>query len=334
MQRNLIFVIGPPRSGSTMLQRMLGSHSAIHTHPEPHIITPLAHLGYYNNVDKAPYDHINAAEAIREYVEDLPGKEKDYLDACRAYTDILYGRLLATSNKQRLLDKTPAYALVLPFLTKLYPEAKYIALTRHPLAVLSSYAGSFFEGDYAAAVAFNNILGRYIPAIARLIEEAPVPMHHIRYEDLVRQPEDRMAEIFAFLGLPNEAEAVDYGRHAHVEKSYGDPKVSQSSRPTTASLSKWAVELASDPTKRAIAEQVVLPLDPDDISRWGFKKEQLFDEVARASGEPVVKDRKWRLNSYRIKRKIFMTLRKDIHTNQLGAALKRVRYYCDVLLRE
>ena len=75
MQHELIFVIGPPRSGSTMLQRMLGSHSAIFTHPEPHIITPLAHLGYYASVDRAPYDHINAAEALRSRAQHLlPGE--------------------------------------------------------------------------------------------------------------------------------------------------------------------------------------------------------------------------------------------------------------------
>ena len=111
MQDKLIFVIGPPRSGSTMLQRMLASHTAIFSHPEPHIITPLAHLGFYNNVDKAPYDHINAAEAIREFVQDLPAGEQDYLDACRSYCDVLYGRMLKKSGKQMLLDKTPAYAL-------------------------------------------------------------------------------------------------------------------------------------------------------------------------------------------------------------------------------
>jgi hypothetical protein len=76
MQDRLLFVISPPRAGSTLLQRMLGSHSAIYTHPEPHIITPLAHLGFYDNVDKAPYDHINAAEAIREYVGHLPVASK------------------------------------------------------------------------------------------------------------------------------------------------------------------------------------------------------------------------------------------------------------------
>jgi hypothetical protein len=71
--------------------------------------------------------------------------------------------MLGQSGKAMFLDKTPAYGLVLPFLAKLYPRARYVVLTRHPLAVLSSYAGSFFEGDYDAAVAFNDILGRYVP---------------------------------------------------------------------------------------------------------------------------------------------------------------------------
>ncbi len=330
----LIFVIGPPRSGSTMLQRMLGSHSAIYTHPEPHIITPLAHLGYYESVDKAPYDHINAAEAIREYVEDLPGKEEDYLDACRAYADILYGRMLDQAGRSMMVDKTPAYGLVLPFLSKLYPEAKYIVLTRQPLAILSSYANSFFEGDYDAAVSFNNILERYVPAMAKFLREAEVPKYHIGYEDLVRRPEEKMAEIFAFLGLPNEEGAVDYGKHQHVEKSYGDPKVKHQSRPTTKSVSKWAKELAFDTHKRDIAQAIVDRLDPGDLQTWGYDKATLFERVAEASGQPPEKDKKWQWDSYRLKRKAFLSLRKNIQNNNVGKAVRKVKYYCDVLLRE
>ena len=71
----LLFLISPPRSGSTMLQRMLASHSQIHTHPEPHLLTPLHYLGYYATVDAAPYDHVNAARALREFTEELPGGE-------------------------------------------------------------------------------------------------------------------------------------------------------------------------------------------------------------------------------------------------------------------
>ena len=155
MQDRLLFVISPPRGGSTLLQQMLGSHSQIYTHPEPHLITPLAYLGYHDTVDKAPYDHINGAEAIRLFVGKLPRGEDDYLDALRAYSDTLYGRMLEPSGQRYFLDKTPAYATVLPFLTKLYPQAKYVVLTRHPLAVMSSYANSFFVGSWHDAQAFN-----------------------------------------------------------------------------------------------------------------------------------------------------------------------------------
>src|SRR5260370_1766030 len=89
MDSRLLFVIGPPRSGSTLLMRMLSSHSAIYSRAEPHLLTPLAHLGYYDTVDTAPFDHLQAAQAVREFVADLPSGEQDYLDAFRAYTDLL-----------------------------------------------------------------------------------------------------------------------------------------------------------------------------------------------------------------------------------------------------
>jgi hypothetical protein len=334
MQDKLIFLIGPPRSGTTMLQRMLGSHPAVFTHPEPHIITPLAHLGYFNNVDRAPYDHINAAEAIREFVADLPNGEEDYLDACRAYTDVLYGRMLEKSGKQMLLDKTPAYALVLPFLSRLYPRARYVVLTRHPLAVLSSYAESFFEGDYDAAVGFNDILGRYVPAMAEFLRREDVEFHHVRYEDLVTQSQEQLSAIFSFLGLPDYPDAVDYGAHQHTDKSYGDPKVKHHTRPTTGSLDKWAAELANDSHKLEVARSVTARLSREDLDAWGYDKKTLFDPVEQAFGEPLPKDPNWMFNSYRLRRRVFLALRKDIHKRPLGRVLRRVKYYCDVLLRE
>ena len=334
MQENLIFVIGPPRSGSTLLQRMLGSHSSIQTHPEPHIVTPLAHLGYFATVDRAPYDQINAAEAIREFVSALPAGESDYLDACRAYTDVLYGRMLASSSRQMFLDKTPAYALVLPFLAKLYPRARFVVLTRHPLAVMSSYANSFFEGDWEAALAFNPIVERYLPAIAEFLRQDNVAHHHLRYEDLVSEPESQLAAIFDFLGLPNEESAVNYGEHEHVDKSFGDPKVRHHKRPNTASLTSWAADLTGDPAKLELARRAVARLDPEDVATWGYDEKTLFAPLEQAQGAKPKRDLRWLLDSYRLKRKMFLALRRDIHSNRLGRTLKRVRYYCDVLLRE
>lgn len=334
LQESLVFVIGPPRSGSTMLQRMLASHSQVATHPEPHLVTPLAHLGIWATVERAPYDHINAALAQREFVAALPGGEQTYWAACRAYLDGLYGPMLEASGKRLFVDKTPANALVLPFLTRVYPRARYLVLTRHPLAVFCSYVNSFFEGDAEAAVAFNDILGRYVPAMAAFLRQAEVPRHHLTYEELVRSPEVQLEALFDFLGLPHQPDAVDYGDKDHVDKSLGDPKVRHHKRPTTDSLMRWAADLAAHPAKLAQARQVVATLSPADLAAWGVDKRSLFDPVRDQGGEVPKTDLKWVLSGYRLRRRVFLALRKDIHRRPLGKALKKVRYYCDVLLRE
>src|SRR5215510_10483523 len=115
VDERLLFAIGPPRSGSTLLARMIGAHSQVFAPAEPHLLTPLAHLGYYESVERAPYDPVISQAGIRELVAALPGGERDYLAALRAYADALYGRMLEASGRRLLLDKTPAYALVLDF---------------------------------------------------------------------------------------------------------------------------------------------------------------------------------------------------------------------------
>lgn len=333
MQDKLIFVISPPRSGSTLLQRMLGSHSEIFTHPEPHLITPLAYLGYYDTVDAAPFDHINGAEAIRLFVSHLPKGEADYLDAVRAYADTMYGRMLATSERSRFLDKTPAYALVLPFLAKLYPEAKFVVLTRHPLAIFSSYANSFFDGDWQAARDYNPIVERYVPAMTRFMRERPVPFVHVRYEDLVADPEHQLERVFAYLGLEHQPEAVEYGdRFGSNDQGPGDPiAVQKHSRPVTSSLDKWAAELAADEQKMQLAREMIDHLTAEDLELWGNPKDGLFDALAEAAG---VEPPKRVLNSYTLQRRVMLALKRDIHERPHGRVIKRIRYYCDVLLRE
>jgi hypothetical protein len=335
MSNNLILLIGSPRSGSTMLQRMIGSHSQIFTRPEPHMLTPLAYLGYHDSVEKAPYDHINAAAAIREYVGALPRGEQDYLDAVRAYTDIMYSRILEEREERYFMDKTPAYGLVLPFVTQLLPDAKYVVLTRHPLAILSSYANSFFEGDYEAAYAFNPIVHRYVPAIGTMIREARVPFVQVRYEDVVAEPSAKLETIFTHLELEHEEEAVDYGSHKHEKGSFGDPKVDDHSKPVTKSKERWATELKADPAKLSMARQIISELDPADLEAWGYPVDELFEPLDRAGGEaPPDPGLSWKLNPYRLQRKALLSMRKDIHTSNLGKAVRKVRYYCDVLLRD
>jgi hypothetical protein len=310
----------------------MGAHAEIFTHPEPHLITPIAHLGVYDNVDKAPYDHINAAEATKAFIQGLPAGEEDYLDALRAYTDTLYGRMLSTSESSYFLDKTPANALVLPFLQRLYPDAKYVVLTRHPLAVFSSYANSFFDGDWRGAHAFNPILERYVPAMAAFLRERPVPLLHVAYEDLVTGPAAQLERIFAFLGLENDPDAVEYGKATPSKKGMGDPiTVNREDRPVADKIDKWAAELANDADKRALAEQMIDRIDSADLDAWQWPIDALWAPIEMAGGAPAPKPAR---NSYTFQRRVMLALKKDIHSRPHGKLVKRVKYYCDVLLRD
>jgi hypothetical protein len=324
-----------------MLARMLGAHSQILGGPEPHVLTPLAYLGYFDRVEAAPYDPVVAQEAIRELVGRLPGGQDDYVAACRAYTDTVYRRLLRTHpGKQVLLDKTPAYALVLPFIAQLYPQARYIVLTRTPLAILSSYANSFFDGNYEEALRFNPILDRYVPAIARFLRERPAPLVHVRYEELVQKPRVELEKIFQMAGLPFEEGTVGYGRNEEAaaestasRRGLGDPiGVNRYDRPVTHSVEKWAAEIGGDPRKRELAVTVLEGLDPKDLEIWGYPREQILDALENES--PGTERRRIPLTRYTLERKLLVQVRRFVRrTRLLKRLLERLRLYCDVLLR-
>ena len=314
-----------------MLQRMIGSHSRVYTHPEPRVLLPLNYLGYFDTVDKASYEHIHTAVALREFCEELPNGQEDYLDACRAYASTLYERVLAPTGKLYFLDKTPDYAAVLPFITRLYPRAKYIVLTRHPLAIWHSQAHSFFAGDYQATYETSFELPCYVRGIGEFLRERPVEHIRVRYEDLVQDPATEMRRVFDHLGLDYEEGVVEYGRHRHISKTYGDPiSVDRHIRPVTDSLYTWAQDLLARPAALQLGRRIIDEMDAKDIEAWGYPKTEVFArlDIARAA-------RTWRspFQHHRFKRKVLLALRKNIHQNALGSVVKRVKHCCDVLLR-
>lgn len=334
MQQQLIFLISTPRSGSTLLMRVLNSTSAVHSRPEPHLLPPLAHLGFWETVEKAPYDQLQAQQAIRQLVAELPNGDLDYFNACRQYTDSIYRQIFdahKSDSEHYFLDKTPANALVLPFLKRLYPKAKYIVLTRHPAAIFASYADSFFDGDFKAAKSFNPILSRYIPVVADFIRDDSISKYHISYEDLVQHPEKSLREISAYLDIPYEEAALNY-QQAGVAEGLGDPLgVAQHQRPVTNSIHKWTAALSSPENFEIVASQLA-GVSEEDLRSWGSPKNSLWDRLddAHSSG---VSQRKKKWNRYLLTRKILIWLRRDINNRALGRIIKKLRFYCDVLLR-
>lgn len=333
----MFFVLGAPRSGTTLLLRMLHAHPDVLARPEPHLLTPLAHLGYYDYVDKASYDPYQAAQSVRAFVADLPRGEDDYLDALRAYANTLYGRMLAPTGKRYFVDKTPAYALVLPFVARLYPRARYVVLTRHPFAIFSSYAKSFFDDDWAAAHEHNPLLERYVPALARFVRESGVPHVHVRYESLVADPEAHLQEICAYAGLAYDPAMIRYGDTELDAKGLGDPiGVHGDVKPNTRSVDKWALDVKGDPARIDILKRSIDRIADEDLATFGYTRESLWTGLEAVDPDAAerarARSRKW--DRYHVERRALVALRKNIHRNALGRALRVTRFYSDVLLRD
>ena len=106
-----LFLFSLPRSGSTLLQRMLSSHSQITTQSELWFLIPLIETmgpGY----SKSMYDRKTLARAHTHLRTMLPGGEADYEEALRAFADVLYTKL-AVRDSMYILDKTPRYYLMI-----------------------------------------------------------------------------------------------------------------------------------------------------------------------------------------------------------------------------
>ena len=338
MSQRMFFVIGSPRSGTTMLMRMLNVHPDIYTRPEPHLMTPLANLGYYAYVDKATYDPFQAHQSVRHYVDDLPGGEADYLDALRGYTDTLYGRMLDKAGKRFFLDKTPAYALEAPFLKKVYPDARYVVLTRHPFAIFSSFAKSFFDDDWEAAHAFNPVVERYVPAIAKFIRDhADGGYYWVKYEDLVQSPEEHCRAMCAYADMDYTPDMIEYGQKKVDGKGLGDPTgVAKDNKPNTASVHKWAKQVAGNDARIQLLQGMVDRLSDEDLATWGYTRESLWAPLAevdiQAARKAQAQAKKW--DRYSVERRALLVLRRNIHQNWFGRVLKKARFVLDVLLRE
>lgn len=332
----MAFIVSSPRSGSTLLERMVESHSRVLGGPEPHVLTPLAHLGFWDKADAAPYAIHDASRALHAFVGHLPEGEPAYYRAIRAYCDELYGRWLATRPDAALcLDKTPAYGLVLPFIERVYPDAAYLVLARHPLATFSSYAHSFFGGDYAAAHAYNPILERYVPALAAFVREGNARRLLVRYEDLVVEPEAVMRRVCEHLELPFEAATLTYGDQGkEPPEGLGDPiGVKQHSRPVTDSVGKWPGDLLRNPGALGLMREVIGRLDPDDLTLLGYPPDTLWGPLEAAKAAPLPPAPRHGWNRYRLQRMAIVRTRALARGfPPARAAIATLRRMCAALL--
>jgi hypothetical protein len=124
---NLIFLVSLPRSGSTLLQRILANHPDVHRTTEPWVMLHPLYALKQQGIS-AEYESDLARRALGEFLDATPGGEETYVDALRAMASVLYGSALQPTGKQFFLDKTPRYFYILPELLRVFPKARFVLL--------------------------------------------------------------------------------------------------------------------------------------------------------------------------------------------------------------
>ncbi len=194
-----VFIFCSPRSGSTLLRVILGSHSQLYAPPE----LPLQHLTVHAETQWIK----TSLEELRLTTEDVENMLWD-----RVLADTL-----ARSGKPTIVVKTPANVLIWRRIARCWPDARFIFLLRHPAAAVASLHKSWNPDWHAGRGGSLNEVVNYSMRYMSHIEEArgALPGLTVRYEELTADPAGVTSRICEFLGVPFEPAMLEYGKFAN-----------------------------------------------------------------------------------------------------------------------
>lgn len=217
---NLIFLISQPRSGSTIIQKILTNNDHIATASEPWILLPFAGM-VYPHLNNSTYNSKVASIGIKEFLSEKE-EEKFKTDLKEMILGIYTKKI---NDSLFFLDKTPRYYEILDFIQEFFPKARIIILKRNPFAVLNSIIDTWNVKNFIK-------LGQYyrdLVVAPFLIQEfADKNLHNpnvavVRYEDFINNPDSFLVNIFNWLGISYDKSYLDYNQNFKLQGKYGDP---------------------------------------------------------------------------------------------------------------
>ncbi|MEM1153034.1 MAG: sulfotransferase [Pseudomonadota bacterium] len=217
MDPSPIFVVGLPRSGSTLLEQILASHSQVEGTAE------LPYLGRVaTSLNRNRADGINYPQAVRELKsQHLQALGQYYLDLAEPHREL---------KRPRFIDKNPNNFPSVGFLKLILPNAKVIDARRYPLdSTLSCYRQLFAKGQ--TFVYDLQDVGEYYMQYQRMMDHwhkvIPGQVHTVQYEQLVTNFEVEVRKLLEFCELPWEDNCIDFYRTQRPVRTASSEQVRQ-----------------------------------------------------------------------------------------------------------
>jgi hypothetical protein len=269
-----IFIFSVPRSGSTLVQRIIAAHKDVATTSEPWLVLPYAYMFRPRGVD-AEYQHPLMVSAIEDFCNELPRGAEDYRSALRTCILDLYEK--AVSGEARFfLDKSPPYCLVAQEIMSLFPEGKFVFLWRNPLSIVASIIETWEPWH---PTLFRDDLFVGLPRLVSAYTANRARAHAVRFEDLVGGDERCWSALMSYLGIEFEPEALHSFSEVKLNGRMGDP----TGRTRYSSLSsepqqKWRETLVN-PLRKAWSRRYLSFLGSERLETMGYDRAQLLRDL-------------------------------------------------------
>ncbi len=278
-----ILILSLPRSGSTLVQRVLAAHDGVATASEPWLLLPLL-LPLRDDVPAAGSWQPRIHEALADFSRELPEGSASYERAVGDAARAVYEQ--AADGASHYLDKTPPYFLIVDEIARALPEARIVVLWRNPLAVLSSVVETFCDGRWRPQDYPTSLFG----GLARLVEGSRRHADRIcsvHFEDLVAGDDAEWRRLTRFLGLEFDPTSLDRFATVPLNGAMGDPVGTK----TYSSLAqepkdKWRATIGN-PVRRAWAGRYLDWIGDERLTTMGYDGDRLREELATAGTKPA-----------------------------------------------
>jgi len=245
-----IFIIGLPRTGTTLVDRIIGSHSQVHSAGEL--------VAFQEAIDVARAGNGRSrAQDWRQYAAALGS-----LDAKIIADEYLARSRARRGDRPRFTDKQNTNFLYCALILRAFPQARIVHVTRHPLAACYAIYRNRFNGSYTFAYDLSDIGEFYIgyrKVMAHWHRVLPNRILDLAYEDVVTALEPTARRLLEFLGLRFEAACLEFQRNPDAVETASSVQVRQPLYDS--SLHMWRNYAAELAPLRARLEAAGIPAD-------------------------------------------------------------------------